>query len=75
MKMSNEMAAKHGLRLFAMIMVVAVMLGGVPAMTAHAQETVCIVPGAAYVVEGEDTAYAITSETADADEEKLWRIS
>lgn len=75
MKMSNEMAAKHGLRLFAMIMVVAVMLGGVPAMTAHAQETVCIVPGAAYVVEGEDTAYAITSETADEDAELMGELS
>lgn len=54
MKMSNVIAAKRGLRLFAMIMAVAVILGSVPAMTAHAQETVCIVPGAAYVVEGED---------------------
>ena len=75
MKMSNEMAAKRGLRLFAMIMVVTVLLGSVPAMTAHAQETVCIVPGAAYVVEGEDTAYAITSETADEDAELMGELS
>ena len=75
MKMSNEMAAKRGLRLFAMIMVVTVLLGSIPAMTAHAQETVCIVPGAAYVVEGEDTAYAITSETADEDAELMGELS
>ena len=75
MKMSNVIAAKRGLRLFAMIMVVTVLLGSVPAMTAHAQETVCIVPGAAYVVEGEDTAYAITSETADEDAERIGELS
>ena len=75
MKMSNEMAAKRGLRLFAMIMVVTVLLGSVPAMTAHAQETVCIVPGVAYVVEGEDTVYAITSETADEDAELIGELS
>ena len=75
MKFGNVTMVKRGLRFFAMVMVMAVMLGSFPAATVHAQEERYVVPGAAYVVNGGELPYAITSETADEDAEFIGEFS